>query len=70
VRELGALLRAAGLAMHSIGLIRSHDRSDKIATIFVAIARSAERLAEVDRLLIDLDVPPRRSALADLLRRR
>lgn len=70
VRELGALLRAAGLAMHSLGLIRSHDHSDQVATIFVAIARSAERLAEVDRLLIDLDVPPRRSVLGDLLRRR
>jgi SAM-dependent methyltransferase len=70
VRELGALLRAAGMAMHSIGLIRSHDRSDKIATIFVAIARTAERLAEVDRLLIDLEIPPRRNVLADLLGRR
>lgn len=70
VRELGALLRAAGLAMHSIGLIRSHDRSDRVATIFVAIARTADRLAEVDRLLIDLDVPPRRSLLGDLLGRR
>ena len=70
VRELGALLRAAGLATHSLGLIRSHDHSDRVATIFVAIARTAERLAEVDRLLIDLDVPPRRSALTDLLRRR
>lgn len=69
VRELGALLRSAGLAMHSLGLIRSHDHSDKVATIFVAIARSAERLAEVDRLLIDLDVPPRRTVLGDLLRR-
>jgi SAM-dependent methyltransferase len=70
VRELGALLRAANLAMHSIGLIRSHNRSDKVATIFVAIARTAERLAEVDRLLIDLEVPPRTTVLADLLRRR
>jgi len=70
VREFGALLRATGLAMHSIGLIRAHDHSDKVATIFVAIARSAERLAEVDRLLIDLEVPPRRSVLADLMKRR
>ena len=69
VRELGALLRAAGMAMHSVGLIRAHDHSDKVATIFVAIARTAERLAQVDRLLIDLDVPPRRSVLGDLLRR-
>jgi SAM-dependent methyltransferase len=69
-REFGALLRANGLAMHSLGLIRSHDHSDKIATIFVAIARAAERLAEVDRLLVDLDVPPRRTVLGDLLRRR
>lgn len=70
VRELGALLRAAGMAMHSLGLIRSHDHSDKVATIFVAIARTAERLAEVDRLLIDLDVPPRRTVLGELLKRR
>jgi SAM-dependent methyltransferase len=70
VRELGAMLRAAGLAMHSLGLIRSHDHSDKVATIFVAIARSPERLAEVDRLLIDLEVPARRSVLGDLLGRR
>ena len=70
VRELGALLRAAGLAMHSLGLIRAHDHSDKVATIFAAIARSPERLAEVDRLLIDLDVPARRSVLGDLLGRR
>lgn len=70
VRELGALLRAAGLAMHSTGLIRSHDHSDRVATIFVAIARTAERLAEVDRVLIDLEVPPRRSVLGELLRRR
>ncbi|HEY0481923.1 MAG TPA: class I SAM-dependent methyltransferase [Kofleriaceae bacterium] len=70
VRELGALLRAAGLATHSLGLIRSHDQSDDVATIFVAIARTAERLAEVDRLLIDLDVPPRRTVLAGLLGRR
>jgi len=70
VRELGALLRAAGMATHSLGLIRSHDHSDRVATIFVAIARSAERLAEVDRLLIDLDVPARRSVLGGLLGRR
>jgi SAM-dependent methyltransferase len=69
VREFGALLRASGLAMHSLGLIRSHDHSDRVATIFVAIARTAERLAEVDRMLVDLDVPPRRSALAGLLGR-
>lgn len=69
VRELGALLRASGLATHSIGLIRSHDHSDDVATILVAIARSAERLAEVDRLLIDLEIPPRRTVLADLLGR-
>ncbi len=66
VRELGALLRAAGLAMHSLGLIRAHDHSDHVATIFAAIARTPERLAEVDRLLIDLEVPPRRGVLADL----
>jgi SAM-dependent methyltransferase len=65
-RELGALLRAAGLAMHSLGLIRAHDHSDQVATIFVAIARTAERLAEVDRVLIDLEVPARRSVLGDL----
>lgn len=70
VREFGALLRAAGMAMHSLGLIRSHDHADKVATIFVAIARTAERLAEVDRLLIDLEVPPRRTMLGDLLTRR
>ncbi|HMG24643.1 MAG TPA: hypothetical protein VK607_25075, partial [Kofleriaceae bacterium] len=69
VREFGALLRAAGMAMHSVGLIRAHDHSDKVATIFVAIARTAERLAQVDRLLIDLEVPPRRSVLGGLLRR-
>jgi SAM-dependent methyltransferase len=63
VRELGALLRSEGLAMHSLGLIRAHDHSDRVATIFAAIARTPERLAEVDRLLIDLDVPPRRTAL-------
>jgi SAM-dependent methyltransferase len=65
VRELGALLRAEGLAMHSLGLIRAHDHSDQVATIFAAIARTPERLAEVDRLLIDLEVPPRRGALDD-----
>lgn len=67
VREFGALLRAAGLPMHSIGLIRAHDHSDDVATIFVAIARTAERLAEVDRLLIDLDVPDSRTLIGDLL---
>jgi SAM-dependent methyltransferase len=65
VRELGALLRAEGLAMHSLGLIRAHDHSDQVATIFAAIARTPERLAAVDRLLIDLEVPPRRGALDD-----
>jgi SAM-dependent methyltransferase len=70
VREFGALLRAAGMAMHSLGLIRSHDHSDRVATIFVAIARTAERLAEVDRVLIDLEVPPKRTVLGDLLSRR
>ncbi|MBC7974477.1 MAG: methyltransferase domain-containing protein [Myxococcales bacterium] len=67
-RELGALLRASGLGSHSLGLIRSHDHSDKIATIFVAIARSAELLAETDRLLIDLEVPPQKGGLLDRLR--
>jgi SAM-dependent methyltransferase len=66
VRELGALLRSEGLAMHSLGLIRAHDHSDHVATIFAAIARTPERLAEVDRLLIDLEVPPRRTALDDV----
>ncbi|HEX8111612.1 MAG TPA: methyltransferase domain-containing protein, partial [Kofleriaceae bacterium] len=65
VRELGALLRSAGLAMHSLGLIRAHDHSDQVATIFAAIAQTPERLAEVDRLLIDLEVPPRRGVLDD-----
>jgi SAM-dependent methyltransferase len=65
VRELGALLRGGGLATHSLGLIRAHDHSDQVATIFAAIARTPERLAEVDRLLIDLEVPPRRGALDD-----
>jgi SAM-dependent methyltransferase len=69
VRELGALLRDAGLANHSLGLIRAHDHSDKVATIFVAIARTAAVLAEADRLLIDLEVPPR-ITLLDGLRRR
>jgi SAM-dependent methyltransferase len=67
VREFGALLRDAGMPLHSLGLIRSHDHADKVATIFVAIARSAERLAEVDRLLIDLEVPPAKGLLAGLL---
>lgn len=69
-REFGALLRDAGLATHSLGLIRAHDRSDDIATIFVAIARDAARLREVDRVLIDLDIPPAKSLLREFFARR
>jgi SAM-dependent methyltransferase len=56
-REFGALLRGAGMPIHSLGLIRSHDRSDRVATILVAIATSYDLLRTVDEVLIDLDVP-------------
>ncbi|HKE14409.1 MAG TPA: class I SAM-dependent methyltransferase [Kofleriaceae bacterium] len=60
-REFGALLRGAGMPIHSVGLIRSHDRSDRVATIFVAIAASHELLRTVDEVLIDLEVPAARA---------
>jgi hypothetical protein len=68
-REFGALLRDAGMPAHSIGLIRAHDHSDAVATIFVAISPAPERLREVDRALIDLDVPPPKSRLKSLFTR-
>jgi SAM-dependent methyltransferase len=70
VREFGALLREAGMPTHSIGLIRAHDRSDAVATIFVVIARNAEVLREADRLLIDMEIPPSKGSplLGGLLR--
>ena len=69
-REFGALLRHAGMPTHSLGLIRSHDHSDNVATIFVAIASSGERIREVDELLIDLEVPAAKSRLKSLLGRK
>jgi len=67
-REFGALLRDAGMPIHSLGLIRSHDHSDRVATIFVAIAKNGDVLRDVDKLLIDLDVPPAKSRIKHLLR--
>jgi SAM-dependent methyltransferase len=62
-REFGALLRESGLGSHSLGLIRAHDHSDRVATMFIAIAPTAARLRAVDELLVDLEIPASKGRL-------
>lgn len=64
IREFAQLLRAAGLANHSIGLTRSNDRTEELHTILAVITADPETLDEVIPALVDLEPPPRRHSAA------
>ncbi|MGI8828261.1 MAG: class I SAM-dependent methyltransferase [Candidatus Limnocylindria bacterium] len=64
IRELGQLLRTAGLPNHSIGLTRSNDRTEELHTSLAVITADSETLDKVVPTLVNMEPPPRRHSAA------